>query len=286
MSRYIFTTLPSNDLGLLTQSLPIARELRNREHQVAFCSPGKAPVKSISDAGFDNLLPSQPLYYLISGAIRLGRLSRILLSNHLKRDVGILISFIKHISKNSTAEIWNIDHFMYLFGMWNDGFIRVNVDALVELICTYKPDAILDFLNPFTCIAAKVIKKKLITVIQSDMHPQSQGLKWWKKAQIERPPSPVPATNRALAKYNLPPVEKMGELLIGDMTLVLGLPETDLLPETADISYTGPVLWQRRQEQLQDWINDLGREQPVIWLYPGNLQYVKGLKSYQTILSQ
>ena len=128
MSRYIFTTLPSNDLGLLTQSLPIARELRNRGHRVAFCSPGKAPIKLISDAGFDNLLPSQPLYYLISGDIRLGRLSRLLLSRHLKRDVGILISFIKHMSKHSTAEIWDIDHFMGLFGMWNEEFVRVNVD--------------------------------------------------------------------------------------------------------------------------------------------------------------
>jgi MGT family glycosyltransferase len=184
------------------------------------------------------------------------------------------------MSRNSTAEIWNIDHFMYLFGMWNERFIRVNVDALVELIGAYKPDAILDFLNPFACIAAKVIKKKLITVIQSDMHPQSQGLIWWKKPPMEPPPSPVPATNRALANYNLAPIEKIGELLIGDMTLVLGMPETDPLQEAADIIYIGPVLWQRQQEQLPDWINDLGRERPVIWLYPGNLQYVKGSSTF------
>lgn len=280
MRRYLFTTLPSNDLGLLTQSLPIARELRDRGHRVAFCSPGKAPVKLISDAGFDNLLPGQPLYYLISGDIRFGRLSRILLSKHLKRDMGILISFLQHMSGHSTAEIWNIDHFMYLFGMWNEGFIRVNVDALVELIGDFEPDAIVDFLNPFACIAAKAVKKTLITVIQSDMHPQSQGLIWWKKPPIEMPPTPVPATNKAMAKYNLPPVEKMGELLIGDMTLVPGMPETDPLPETADVSYIGPVLWQKQQEQLPVWIDDLHREPPLIWLYPGNLQYVKGSSTF------
>jgi MGT family glycosyltransferase len=275
MSRYIFTTLPSNDLGLLTQSLPIARELRNRGHQVAFCSPGKAPIKLISDAGFDNLLPSQPLYYLISGDIRLGRLSRLLLSRNLKRDVGILISFIQHMSKYSTAEIWDIDHFMYLFGMGNEGFVRVNVDTLLELIGAYEPDAIVDFLNPFACIAARIINKLLITVIQSDMHPQSQGLIWWKRRPHERPPSSIPATNRALAEYHLPPVKNMGDLLIGDMTLVLGMPETDPLPETSDVTYIGPILWQEQQVHLPNWINDLSREQPVVWLYPGNLQYVK-----------
>jgi UDP:flavonoid glycosyltransferase YjiC (YdhE family) len=184
------------------------------------------------------------------------------------------------MSKHGTAEIWNVDHFMYLFGMWNEEFIRVIVDTLVELIGAYEPDAIVDFLNPFACIAAKVIKKTLITVIQSDMHPQSQGLIWWKKPPLELPPSPVPVTNRALAKYNLPPVEKMGELLTGDMTLVPGLPETDPLPETADVSYIGPILWQKQQELLPDWINDLGIDQPVIWLYPGNLQYVRGASTF------
>jgi UDP:flavonoid glycosyltransferase YjiC (YdhE family) len=82
-----------------------------------------------------------------------------------------------------------------------------------------------------------------------------------------------------LAKYSLPAVEKMGELLIGDLTMVLGLPETDPLPETADVSYIGPVLWQKQQEQLPDWINDLSKEQPLIWLYTGNLQYVKGRRT-------
>jgi len=276
MSRYLFTTLPSNDLGLLTQSLPIARELRDRGHEIAFCSPAKAPIKLISDAGFKNLLPKQPLYYLISGDIRFGRLSRLLFSRHLKRDVGILISFIQHMSRHSTAEIWNIDHFMYLFGMWNEGFVRANVAALLELIDTYEPDAIVDFLNPFACIAARASNKLLITVIQSDMHPQGQGLIWWKTPPLELPPSPVPATNKVLAEYKLPPVEKIGDLLIGDMTLILGLPETDPLPDTANVTYIGPILWQEKQEHLPDWINDLGREQPVIWLYPGNLKYLKG----------
>ncbi|MEJ2656724.1 MAG: hypothetical protein P8012_05950, partial [Desulfobacterales bacterium] len=280
MSRYLFTTLPTNDLGLLTQSLPIARELRDRGHQIAFCSPARAPVKLISEAGFDNLLPDQPLYYLISGDISFSRLSRLFLSGHLIRDAKILISIIKHMSRHSTAEIWNIDHFMYLFGMWNEEFVRINVDALAELIGAYKPDAIVDFLNPFACIASRVCNKPLITIIQSDMHPQSQGLIWWKEPPNELPPSPASATNRALAAYHLPPIEKTGDLLIGDLTLILGLPETDPLPKTADVSYIGPILWQEQQEHLPDWINDLGSEQPVIWLYPGNLRYVKGASTF------
>jgi UDP:flavonoid glycosyltransferase YjiC (YdhE family) len=133
-----------------------------------------------------------------------------------------------------------------------------------------------DFCNPFACIAARAIHKPLITVIQADMHPQSQGFIWWKKAPSELHHSPVPSTNRILAEYELPQIQNMGELLIGDTTLVLGMPETDPLPETANVTYIGPILWQKQEEKLPDWIDDLSREQPVIWLYPGKLKYMRG----------
>jgi UDP:flavonoid glycosyltransferase YjiC (YdhE family) len=280
MTKYLFTTLPSNDLGLLTRSLPIARELRDRGHHVTFCSPAKAPNKLISQAGFENLLPSQPLYFLISGDVNFGRLGRLLLSRHPIRDVGLLMWFLKNMSNSSTAEIWDIDHFLYLFGMSNEDLVRVNVGAMAEVMSACQPDVVVDFCNPFACIAARASHTPLMTVIQADMHPQSQGFIWWKEPPSELHPSPVPATNRALAEYDLPPIGEMGDLLVGDVTLVLGLPDTDPLPDTADVAYVGPILWQEQEEQLPDWVNDLGKEQPVVWLYPGNLQYVRGSSTF------
>jgi UDP:flavonoid glycosyltransferase YjiC (YdhE family) len=280
VTRYLFTTLPTNDLGLLAQSLPIARELRARGHHITFCSPAKAPNKLITDSGFDNLLPRQPLYYLISGDVGIRRLSQLMVSPHLMRNVGILKSFIRHLSRHSTAEIWNIDHFMSLFGMGNDGFIRVMVDSLVKVIDACAPEVVVDFLNPFACIAAGASRTPLITVIQADMHPESQGLIWWKDAPSELPPSPVQATNRVLADYHLSPIEKIGDLVVGDLTLVLGMPELDPLPKTANVTYVGPILWQKQNEDLPEWIGDLNAEQPVIWLYPGNLQYVRGSSTW------
>ncbi len=279
MKRYLITTLPSNDIGLLTRSLPIARELQNRGHQVAFCSPAKAPTKLISDAGFENLRPSQFPYCLISGDFSFEAISRLLRSQHLKRDVGLFFSFIRFLSESSTAEIWNIDHFMSLMGMWNQTLIRANVETLIEIIGAYKPDVVVDFWNPFACVAARVCHRPLITIIQADMHPESQGFIWWKQLP-EDTPSSVPATNAILDKYDLPLINKMGELLIGDMTLVLGMPETDPLPDFANVTYIGPILWQKQDEKLPDWISKLDRELPIIWLYPGNLQYVRGAHTY------
>jgi UDP:flavonoid glycosyltransferase YjiC (YdhE family) len=67
MTTFLFTTLPTNDLGLLTRSLPIARELAEQGHTIVFCSPANAPSRLIAEAGFHNLLPKHPIYDLMRG---------------------------------------------------------------------------------------------------------------------------------------------------------------------------------------------------------------------------
>ncbi len=52
----------------------------------------------------------------------------------------------------------------------------------------------------------------------------------------------------------------MGELCLGDLTLVVGLPETDPLPKTANITYIGSILWQKRGARLPLWAEDLSED--------------------------
>jgi hypothetical protein len=50
MKRYLFTTLPSNDLGLFTRSLPIARELAEFKMMLSFYQMGSGPT-SLAPSG-------------------------------------------------------------------------------------------------------------------------------------------------------------------------------------------------------------------------------------------
>jgi MGT family glycosyltransferase len=274
MKKLLFTTLFSNDLGLLTRSLPIARELRERGHHVAFYNPSKAPTKLIADAGFDNILPKWPLLYLRGGNMSLSRFLRVLGSRHAVRDLGILASDMKRMKRFGTPEIWNIDQFMHLL-MNDENYARAEVRNLVDVINEHEPDAVVDFWNVGACIAARVTRKPLITVIQADMHPQSKGFIWWREPPANTP-TPTPTINKVLAELHLKPVTKTAELLIGDRTLVVGMPETDPLPDTVDVMYVGAVLWQRPDEELPDWASELSRTKPLIWIYPGNPQYLAG----------
>ncbi len=64
MTRFLFTVLPSNDLGLMTRTLPIATDLATRGHTVAFCTPGEAPAKLLREIGIENLRLRHPLFYV------------------------------------------------------------------------------------------------------------------------------------------------------------------------------------------------------------------------------
>jgi UDP:flavonoid glycosyltransferase YjiC (YdhE family) len=270
--KFLFTTLFSNDLGLLTRSLPIARELRDRGHQVVFYDPAKAPRKLISHAGFDNIPSKWPLLYLTGGDTSLTRYLRLLFSRHAIRDLGIMGAMLKHMKKFETPDIWNIDQFMNIL-MANETYIRVEVHDLIDVINEHRPDVVVDFWNVSACIAARVTRKRLITVIQADMHPQSKGFMWWREAPADVP-SPTPVINKILAELRLKPVGKTAEFLVGDKTLVVGTPEMDPLLGTADVTYIGAVLWQKSDARLPDWAAELDATKPLIWIYSGNPQYI------------
>ena len=130
MQKFLFTTLPSNDLGLLTRSLPVASELAKRGHKVAFCSPAEAPSKLIAEAGFDNLFPKHPLYHLMAAELSFRGLYRLVKSEQLKRDFGNFFNFLSKLIgaipirlAPITSEVWNMDHMGAMGGMLNENFV-------------------------------------------------------------------------------------------------------------------------------------------------------------------
>jgi UDP:flavonoid glycosyltransferase YjiC (YdhE family) len=285
MTKFLFTTLPTNDLGLLTRSLPIALELAANRHKISFCSPAPSPSRLIAEAGFENVIPRHPLYDFVARGQSLRGLMRFIVSGEWRgRHAGIfnflhrLVLALPTKSTPDTIEIWNADHAGALMGMLNEGFVRANCDALKALIEDLEPDVIVDFWNPFAVIAARSLQKPLVTVIQADAHPASRGFIWW-KALPAAIPTPVPVVNKVLADYELPPIKSLSELSVGDLTLVVGMPETDPLPDNTNVTYIGPILWQKQEARLPIWISELGPEKPLIWVYSGNPRYATSGKT-------
>ena len=126
MSKFLFTMLPANDLGLPTRLLPIAQVLQDRGHQVAVFNPAPAPAKLIADAGFINLpMPSRPM-------------------PAIQGDMG------------GASAAWDVEEmFGHLFS--NEDAMRAATAAHVEVVETYAPDVVVDSFGLFTCMAARVL---------------------------------------------------------------------------------------------------------------------------------
>ena len=188
MIKFLFTTLPTNDLGLLTRSLPIARELSTRGHTIFFCSPDKAPSKLIAEAGFENLLPKHPLYDLVATDQSSRGLVKFIASGKYKQRYGNLFNFLSKLipalptkSAPDTSEVWNMDHAGAMMGMLNEGFVRANCEALKQMMADCDADVIVDFWNPMAVIAARALQKPLVAVNQSRAHPEIGGCRWGRR---------------------------------------------------------------------------------------------------------
>jgi len=242
MARFLFTMLPANDLGLPTRLVPIARALADRGHEIAVCNPAPAPSKLIEDAGLKNLpVPSRPMP-----------------------------DSWTDLAQASTA--WDVDEmFGCLFG--NEEFIRAATGVQVDVLRDFAPDVVVDSFGLFTCLAARILKLRLVSVLQGNFHPASDGFLWWKSPRPTGLPSATPAVNKVAAEYGAPPVARCVDLLAGDLSLIVGTPETDPLPAAANATYIGPIVWQRGNATLPDWVATLDRDKPVIWVYSGNPRY-------------
>jgi len=281
MSRFLFTTLPSNDLGLLTRSLPIAKELSIHGHEIVFSSPARSPDILIKDAGFKNIIPKHPFYHIHSKDISPGGLIRLLRSKPIKNEFGTFHNFFYKLIKSipvkfapSTPEVWNMDHAAAMTGMMNKNFVFSQCESMIQLIDDVNPHVIIDFWNPFAGLASCIVHKPIICVIQADGHPANNGFIWWKKTPPDIP-SALPTINKVLARYGLQPLKKTEELNRGDLTLIVGTPEMDPIPDGADGIHIGPILWQKDESEMPAWFDTIDDGKPLIWIYSGNPNYSK-----------
>jgi UDP:flavonoid glycosyltransferase YjiC (YdhE family) len=242
MSKFLFTMLPANDLGLPTRLVPIARALADRGHDVAVFNPAPVPAKLIEDAGLKNLpMPLRPM----------------------PDSPGDLAQ---------ASSAWDVEQmFGALFA--DEGFVRAATAVHVDLIRDFDPDAVVDSFGLFSCLAARILQVPLASVLQGNFHPASRGFLWWEGERPAGLPSAAPAINKVAGEYGIKPVERCVDLLAGDLSLIVGTPETDPISSNAPVTHVGPILWQRGNATLPDWVLALSRDQPLIWVYSGNPRY-------------
>jgi UDP:flavonoid glycosyltransferase YjiC (YdhE family) len=242
MAKFLFTMMLANDLGLPTRLVPIARELADRGHEVAIFNPAPAPSKLIAEAGLHNLpMPLRPMP-----------------------------SPVMDLAQAGAA--WDVEEFFA--ALYSDeGATSDEFAVYLDVIRDYSPDVVIDSFGLLTCLAAHALSVPLVTVLQGNIHPASDGFLWWRTDRPADLPSATGVVNRIAAKHGLAPIERCADLMAGDLSLILGTPETDPLPASANAQYVGPIVWQRSNAELPEWVSELSSDRPIVWVYSGNPRY-------------
>jgi hypothetical protein len=171
------------------------------------------------------------------------------------------------------TEVWNANLFTANRGFLDVDFVRASAQDYVEVIQACDPDVIVDTWGFQSCLAAKILRKPLVSITQADLHPQGRGFVWWRQPPPDLP-NPVLVVNTVLQENGLPLLEKkMEELLMGDLVLVVGTPDTDPLPESSGAIYVGALQGMAQAARLPHWIEELPADLPLVWVYSGTPRY-------------
>ena len=251
MARFLITMLPANDLGLPTRMVPIARALADRGHEVAVFNPAPAPSKLIAEAGLTNLpMPARPMP-------------------------------APAFDLTSVAEGWDVEHFFA--GLYtSEEYVRDATAVYVDLLRDYAPDMVVDSFEPIACLAARAARVPLATVLQGNIHPASRGFTWWEDERPAGLPSAAAHFSAVAQQYGLAPAERIVDLIAGDLALIVGTPETDPVAADAEVTYIGPMVFQRGGAVLPTWVDELRAKnghsggRPLVWVYSGNPRYFTG----------
>jgi UDP:flavonoid glycosyltransferase YjiC (YdhE family) len=173
------------------------------------------------------------------------------------------------------AEVWNANLFASDMGFLDADFVRAIARDYIDVMEMYGPDVIIDTWGFPSSLAAKILRKPLVSLTQADLHPEGNGFVWWRQPPADLP-NPVPVVNGVLEENGLPLLErKMEELIMGDKVLVVGTPDTDPLPESAEVDYVGLLQGTAQALSAPDSIKELPSELPLVWVYSGTPRYGK-----------
>ena len=106
MARFLFTMLFANDLGLPSRLIPIARDLAECGHTVAFLNPAPAPARLIADSSLD-AVPC-PLLPFPTVAV--------------------------------SSRMWDVDCLFTYIGFLDESYTREMTQIHADVITTFNPD--------------------------------------------------------------------------------------------------------------------------------------------------
>lgn len=130
---------------------------------------------------------------------------------------------------------WDVEE-MFAARYNDEEYVRASTALHVDVVRDFTPGVVLDSFGLLTCLAARILKVPLVSVLQGNFPPASDGFLWWQGQRPVGLPSAAPIMNKVAAEYGIAPVASCARIcLAGNLSLIVGTPETDPLPASASV---------------------------------------------------
>jgi hypothetical protein len=106
---------------------------------------------------------------------------------------------------------WDVEEMFA--ALYNDGeYVRASTALHVDLVRDFTPGVAADSFGLLTCLAARILKVPLVSVLQGNFHPASDGFLRWQGQRPVGLPSPAPIMTKVAAEYGIAPVARCADL--------------------------------------------------------------------------
>jgi MGT family glycosyltransferase len=170
-----------------------------------------------------------------------------------------------------------------------DGFdnyqvVKTAIREVLNIIMKTKPDILIGDGYALTYIVGRLAGIPVVQFVKSAVHPDAKAMVWWE----EEPegllvPDIRPVFNPILEKLKLPQISKRAlELFSGDLLLLPSIPVLDPMdPFPSNTFYIGPIIRTLpTSNSSPQWLTDLSREKPVVYVTVGGAAGSSGLREF------
>ena len=173
-----------------------------------------------------------------------------------------------------------------------DGFVRpwrfyAAVMEAMRFVKRFRPNVLVGDFSLLTWVVGRRLGLPVVQIAQSISHPVEPRIIWW-----EDPPSGMispdikPVFNSILKRWKLDPVNRVEELLQGELFLIPSIPELEPVSRgITNTHYVGPLLHEgQSQAQLPEVAREL-KKPPLVYVTLGGSGAVDSLRFFDVLNS-
>lgn len=166
--------------------------------------------------------------------------------------------------------ISGLDYQVVRDGLVTQQAIEYVLTGYERAVGTFKPDILVGDTNLLVWILSRKIGLPLLQIVRYASHPETANLTWWEDDPYGLiPPNSGLLFNPILDKFRLSSIERVENLLRGDLYIVPSIPEIEPIPQDDMTVHVGQLSVSEMNEQVPAWLREVDGHQPLVYITIG-----------------